>query len=82
MLGVAGVVWIALRNESRGRVKGQQAMAHAMIYPEPEKGGRGKKTTIETSGFSRQRLQQASAVLRHSQKLAEAVVAGVTRLGS
>jgi hypothetical protein len=21
---------------------GQQAMAHAMIYPEPEKGGRGK----------------------------------------
>jgi hypothetical protein len=49
--------------------KGQQAMAMAMICPEPEKGGRGKKTTgnvIETTKFSRSRLDQARAVLRHS----------------
>ena len=27
--------------------KGQQAMAVALAYPEPEKGGRGKKKTVE-----------------------------------
>jgi hypothetical protein len=36
--------------------KGQQAMALALIYPEPEKGGRGKnvetRKAVETSGFS------------------------------
>ena len=31
--------------------KGQRAMAVAMIYPKPEKGGRGRKTT-EIVGFS------------------------------
>src|ERR1700730_17119006 len=29
---------------------GQRAMAHAMLYPDPEKGGRGKKG--KASGFS------------------------------
>jgi hypothetical protein len=41
------------------------AMAVAMIYPEPEKGGRGKKSaaqnSLATSGFSRQLLDQARA---------------------
>ena len=40
-------------------------MALAMLYPEPEKGGRGKKAP-ETGGFSRQRLGDARSVLRHS----------------
>lgn len=32
----------------------------AFAYPEPEKGGRGKKgKVVETTGFSRERLQQA-----------------------
>jgi hypothetical protein len=43
------------------RSKGQQAMAVAFAYPEPEKGGRGKKKTVEISStlFSAKRLQQA-----------------------
>lgn len=41
-------------------------MAVAMIYPEPEKGGRGKKATNtkETLGFSAMRLSHARTVLR------------------
>jgi hypothetical protein len=33
--------------------KGQQAMAVAKIYPEPEKGGRGKKNPLLNEEFSR-----------------------------
>jgi ParB-like chromosome segregation protein Spo0J len=42
----------------RNLTKGQQAMALAMIYPEPAKGGRGKKA-LGTDGFSQARLSQA-----------------------
>jgi hypothetical protein len=50
---------------------GQQAMRLALLYPEPEKGGRGHKTkALETSGFSRQRLGQARAVVAFSRELA------------
>ena len=45
-------------------------MAVAMIYPEPEKGGRGKKSEganlAETVGFSQRRLNEARTVLRYS----------------
>jgi hypothetical protein len=41
--------------ERRNLTKGQRAMAMAMIYPEPEKGGRGKKRKPPVSGgFSRE----------------------------
>jgi hypothetical protein len=64
----------------RNLTKGQRAMAHAMIYPEPEKGGRGKKSAVlnsaETAGFSSRRLNVARSVLRHSQDLAKAVLKG------
>jgi ParB-like chromosome segregation protein Spo0J len=54
--------------------KGQKAMAVAILYPEPEVGGRGHKSkALETGGFSRQRLGEARAVLAHSQALAEDV---------
>jgi len=44
---------------------GQRAMAVAILYPEPEKGGRGKKEKApETCGFSRQRLSQARLAKR------------------
>ena len=53
-------------------------MALAMIYPEPEKGGKGKHSkALETKGFSSARLSQARAVLRYSLELAEAVSDGV-----
>jgi hypothetical protein len=59
-------------------------MALAMIYPEPEKGGRGKKAAVgnllETSGFSRQLLDQARTVLRHSRETAYKVLAGTEPL--
>jgi len=33
-------------------------MGMAMLYPEPEKGGRGKKIKVgETPGFSQERLK-------------------------
>jgi hypothetical protein len=54
-------------------------MAMAFAYPEPEKGGRGKKA-LETSGFSRQRLGQARQVLRHSRELAMAVLGDTKKL--
>jgi hypothetical protein len=63
----------------RNLTKGQQAMALAMIYPEPEKGGRGnKKERVEetSAAFSAKRLAQSRSVLRHSRDLAESVVKG------
>jgi hypothetical protein len=59
---------LARRNLS----KGQQAMALAMIYPEPER-GRGKqdaaKKGAETASFSYWRVREARSVLRHSRAL-------------
>jgi hypothetical protein len=52
-----------------------EAMLQAMIYPESEKGGRGKKRT-ETGQFSKQRLSVARSVLHHSRPLAESVIKG------
>jgi len=61
----------------RNLTKGQQAMALAVIYPEPEKGGRGKRSenSKETLGFSTMRLSQARAILRHSREMAQSVLA-------
>lgn len=40
--------------------KGARAMALAMIYPDPEKGGRGNKgKALETNAFDPSRLRQA-----------------------
>ncbi|MCO5129388.1 MAG: ParB/RepB/Spo0J family partition protein [Xanthobacteraceae bacterium] len=58
---------------------GQRAMATAMIYPEPERGGRGKKAT-ETIGFSSQRLSYARTVLADSRSVAEQVLSGEVML--
>jgi len=63
----------------RNMTKGQQAMALAMIYPETgaHKGKKNPATKVlETSSFSRQRLDQARQVLHHSRALAEQVLAG------
>ena len=62
----------------RNMTKGQRAMAYAFIYPEPEKGGRGKKSQncCETQQFSKHRLSNARQVLKHSRPYAEQVLAG------
>jgi len=63
---------LSMNLKRRHMSAGQQAMAHAMIYPEPEKGGRGKKSknSTETLGFSAMRLSQARTVLSHSRDVA------------
>jgi ParB-like nuclease domain len=65
--------------------KGQQAMAVAMVYPEPEKTTHGKKSEtkllLETkTNFSGARLSQARTVLACSTDLARAVLAGTKAL--
>ena len=66
--------------------KGRVAMAMAMIYPEPGKGGRGKKSeagnSAGTAGFSARRVQDARTILRHSRALAEAVLKGARSLST
>jgi hypothetical protein len=44
--------------------KGQRAAAMAFAFPDPEKGGRGKRKTVEDSStlFSAKRFQQARYV--------------------
>jgi hypothetical protein len=76
---------ISVNLARRNLSKGQQAMALAFIYPEPEKAYRGKKSDqaaklLETKTFSGARLSQARTVLRHSRTLGEAVLAGVEKL--
>jgi hypothetical protein len=65
---------------------GQLAMAAAFLRPEPGKRGRAKKSSsvksLETTGFSKQRLAEARRVLRHSRPLAEAVLAGSVNLNT
>jgi hypothetical protein len=75
------VAYIVASNvRRRHMVKGQLAMALAMLYPEPAKGGRGKKNSVDTTGFSVERLSRARTVLHFSRPLAEAVLAGTHKL--
>jgi len=67
----------------RHMTKGQRAMAVAMIYPEPEKGGRGKKgANLKLNlGFSTMLLSQARTVLANGRAIAESVLKGDEQLG-
>lgn len=62
----------------RNLTKSQQAIALAMIYPDPDQRGRGKKSEAEklreSRGFSRDLLEQARTILRHSADLAQDVL--------
>lgn len=53
--------------------------ATLFLYPEPEKGGRGK-TVLKRDGFSKQRLSDARALYRYSRELALAVRDGTAKL--
>ncbi len=50
----------------RNITAGQKAMGHAMLFPEPERGGRGKRTVPRVDSFSKQTLSKARAVLAYS----------------
>ena len=69
-------VHVRANGRERHMTTGQRAMAIAMLSPEPEKGGRGKKGAIsgKFSGVAHQRLSDARAVLAYSPELAEAVM--------
>jgi ParB-like chromosome segregation protein Spo0J len=70
--------------ERRHLAAGQRAMSVAMIYPDPEKGGRGKASRFR-DGLDdkalRNSVSKARAILRFSRSLAEAVMAGDLKLG-
>jgi len=55
-----------------------------MIFPDSEKGGRGKKSSgtkaAETAGFSYRRLAEARTVLQYAPDLADNVLTGSTSL--
>jgi hypothetical protein len=63
----------------RHMTKGQRAIATAMIYPEAEKGGRGKKAVLNTE-FSSGNLSHARTVLRHTPDAAALVLTGALSL--
>ncbi len=63
----------------RHLTKGQRAMAVAMIYPGPEKGGRGKKS-FATKEFSQAALSKARTVLERTPDLPVSVLSGSTSL--
>jgi hypothetical protein len=59
---------LAMNIKRRHMTKGQQVMAVAMMYPEPEKGGKGKRSRIqegldEPRKTFQNRLSQARTVL-------------------
>ena len=68
----------------RHMTKGQRAMAVAMIYPERQKGGRGKtsqaKTSAKIGGFSMDLIDKGRAVLCYAPDLAANVLSGVESL--
>ncbi len=77
--------FIISKNVARRHLtKGQQAMAYALIYPDGDERGRGKKgETIKsavTAGFSSRMLQKARQVLSCSEDLAKDVLAGEASL--
>ena len=65
----------------RHLAKGERAILTAMMYPQPEKAHRGKKTEntgklLENKTFSGAMLSQARTVLRYLPETAKAVLAG------
>lgn len=60
--------------------KSQRAMATAMLYPEPQKGGRGNKGVSNSQDYDRSLVSRARTVLAYSRPLALAVLAGTKPL--
>jgi hypothetical protein len=80
--GTDPVAYILATNVNRRHLtKGQRAMAVAKLYPEPEKGGRGKKNSGKNPEFvDAGYVSHARTVLRWLPEIAEAVMAGTKPL--
>ncbi len=63
--------------------KGQGAMGVALLFPEPLKGGRGKKKGSEMEGFEfgSAHLSRARTVIREAPELCDSVKSGAVSLG-
>jgi hypothetical protein len=78
--GIDPVTYILATNVNRRHLtKGQRAMAVAKLYPDPEKGGRGK-TVTKNVGVSSQYITEARTVLRWLPEIADGVMAGTKPL--
>jgi ParB-like chromosome segregation protein Spo0J len=65
----------------RNQSEGQRTMMAALLYPDAQKGGRNRSEGIFHSvGVDQARLSKARAVIRESDKLAQAVVSGAMSL--
>ena len=64
----------------RYAIRRQRTMIVAKRYPEPQKGGRGKKSVLITE-FSAASLSHARLVLKVLPELADAVIKGDNTLG-
>ena len=64
--------------------KSQIAMGVAIIYPTPQKGGRGKKGSVmeEFNTFGAAHLSRARTVLKHAPELADNVMCGALSVGA
>ena len=70
---------LSLNIYRRHMTKGQRAMAVARIYPNPEKGGRGKKA-YRDNNVSVQRISHARSVLKYAPDQADLVLSGAVSL--
>ena len=73
---------LSLNVRRRHLTKSQVAMAVAMAYPDPEKGGRGRKSVLGTEfeGLNANQLSRARLVLKHMLTVADHVLAGRRQL--
>ncbi len=80
--GIPTAYVISKNIHRRNMTKGQRAMAVALIYPEPEKGGRGKKSgnSKENLGFSTMLLSNARTVLQYAKDHVRDVMSGAMPL--
>jgi hypothetical protein len=68
---------ISANIQRRNMTKDQQAMAHAVLNPEPEKAGRRKNgCATQPLEFDKSRLSRARAILRHSEAMMQSVLSG------
>ncbi len=78
------VAFILSANIARRHLsKGQQAMIVAKIHPEPDKGGRGQKSSKnEEFPISSGNLSMARTVLKYARELADNVLSGTVALNN
>jgi hypothetical protein len=62
-------------SQRRDLKKRQKAALYAKRFPNPEKGGRGKKTVTTDNSFTRPQLSNCRGILRHSAALLDDVIA-------